>query len=274
MSKIIGDYILKDRIGKGSYADVYRSTHKITGEKYAIKVISKDILIEPKIQNGLESEIQIMKEFSHVNIVKLHEYFSSEKNFYLVQELCNGGDLNKFIRKHKRLDENLSQSFLIQLINGISFLQDKNYIHRDLKPANVLLSEFSDHAILKLADFGFAKELSSITSLTQTRCGTPLYMAPEILESRDYDGKADIWSIGCIFYEMLVGTSPFKGINEADLLINIKTKELNVPKDITLSKISIDILIKVCYISFYTYMIYVLIMTHFIFFSLSFFLNL
>ena len=131
----------------------------------------------------------------------------------------------------------------------MSFLQDKNYIHRDLKPANVLLSEFSDRAILKLADFGFAKELT-VTSLTQTRCGTPLYMAPEILECKDYDGKADIWSVGCIFYEMLVGCSPFKGTNEADLLLNIKTKELSIPKEVILSKVSIDILKKVFILNF------------------------
>jgi serine/threonine-protein kinase ULK2 len=175
MSKTVGDYVLKVKIGKGSYADVYQGVHKVTGNKYAIKTISKDILSEPKLLAGLESEIKIMREFNHTNIVRLHEYFSSEKNFYLILELCEGGDLSKFIRKRKRLDEPLAQSFLVQLTNGISFLHEQNFIHRDLKPANVLLSEFSDNAVLKLADFGFARQLS-VASLAQTRCGTPLYM--------------------------------------------------------------------------------------------------
>lgn len=241
--KTVGDYILKEKIGKGSYADVFRGTHRTTGIKYAIKSISKEILSEPKLVAGLESEIKIMREFAHQNIVCLHEYFSSEKNFYLVLELCEGGDLSKFIRKKKRLDERLAHNFLSQITSGLAFLHGKNFIHRDLKPANVLMTESSEGAILKLADFGFAKQLN-VAALAQTRCGTPLYMAPEILESRDYDGKADVWSVGCIFYEMLVGTSPFKGTSEPDLLMNIKTKELNVPKDVILSKVSIEILIK------------------------------
>lgn len=175
MSKTVGDYVLKEKIGKGSYADVYKGTHKVTGERYAIKTISKDILSEPKLLAGLESEIKIMREFKHENIVCLHEYFSSEKNFYLVLELCEGGDLSKFIKKKKRLDERLAHSFLTQITSGLAFLHERNFIHRDLKPANVLLSEFSDNAVLKLADFGFARQLT-VASLAQTRCGTPLYM--------------------------------------------------------------------------------------------------
>jgi serine/threonine-protein kinase ULK/ATG1 len=208
-------------------------------------VISRENLTEPKLVQGLESEIKIMQDFEHENIVRLHEFFSTEKNFYLVLELCMGGDLNKFIRKQplKYLDERVAHGFLLQLANGLAFLQEKNFIHRDLKPANVLLSEFSNHAVLKLADFGFARHLAG-ASLAQTRCGTPLFMAPEILECREYDAKADIWSVGCIFYEMLVGVSPFKGTNENDLLHNIKTKELSVPNHIVITNVSIEILVK------------------------------
>lgn len=175
MSKTVGDYILKEKIGKGSYADVYRGIHKVSRMSYAIKTIFKENLSDPKLLMGLESEIKIMREFKHVNIVQMHEYFSSEKNFYLVLELCEGGDLSKYIKKNKRLSERVAHSFLLQLAEGLSFLQEKNFIHRDLKPANVLLSEFSENATLKLADFGFARHLT-VASLAQTRCGTPLYM--------------------------------------------------------------------------------------------------
>ena len=175
MSKSVGEYILKEKIGKGSYADVYKGFHKVSGLKYAIKTIFKDNLSDPKLLMGLESEIKIMREFNHENIVRLHEYFSSEKNFYLVLELCEGGDLSKYIKKKKQLGERVAHSFLLQLSDGLSFLQEKNFIHRDLKPANVLLSEMSENAVLKLADFGFARHLTT-ASLAQTRCGTPLYM--------------------------------------------------------------------------------------------------
>ena len=175
MYKVVGDYQLTERIGKGNFADVYLGTSQKTGNKYAVKVISKETFNDPRLVAGLDAEIKIMKEFSHKNIVQLYKYFSSEKNYYLVVEYCAGGDLNKYIRSVGRLTEGTALNFLAQLTEGLAFLHEKNFIHRDLKPANVLLSEKSENAILKLADFGFARHLST-ASLAQTRCGTPLYM--------------------------------------------------------------------------------------------------
>lgn len=186
-----------------------------------------------------------MREFTHRNIVQLERYFSSQNNFYLVLDFCAGGDLSKYIKKSQRLRENTAFNFLSQIADGIAFLNERNFIHRDLKSANVLLTEASPNATLKIADFGFARQLQG-DALAGTACGTPLYMAPEILEAREYDAKADIWSIGCIFYEMLAGHCPFSGVNETDLLNNIRTKELRVPSDV--SKVSVGILVKVCFI--------------------------
>lgn len=168
-----------------------------------------------------------MKEFKHPNIVSLLEQFENSKSIFLVLELCNGGDLSNFIRKQdgKKLSEECSIRFLYQLCCGLLFLRENNIIHRDLKPANILLTEKSENAILKLADFGFARMLES-SSLAHTHCGTPLYMAPEIFELKDYDNKADIWSIGCIFYEMLFGFPPYSGLNHKDLLNNIRNKSI------------------------------------------------
>lgn len=172
----MGDYQLKEKIGKGNFADVYLGVHRATGAKFAIKAISKELFVEPKLLAGLESEIRIMKDLIHPNIIQLFKYFSSEKNFYLVVEFCAGGDLSKYIRKHTKLSEITALNFLYQLSEGIHFLHENRFIHRDLKPANVLLCEAADDAIiLKLADFGFARTLN-IAALAQTRCGTPLYM--------------------------------------------------------------------------------------------------
>lgn len=175
MFKQVGDYELKNRIGRGNYADVYLGVHVKTREQYAIKVIAKEKFSHPKLIAGLESEVKIMKEFNHRNILSLKKYFSSANNFYLVMEYCAGGDLNKFIKKVGRLREEHAFNFLAQLAEGIAFLNEQGFIHRDLKTANVLLTEETVRATLKIADFGFARQLQS-DALAQTPCGTPLYM--------------------------------------------------------------------------------------------------
>ena len=173
----------------------------------------------------------------------------------------------KFIKYRTRVEESVAQSFLRQLSDGLNFLNQKNIVHRDLKPANILLSENSDFAILKFADFGFAKHLEE-AALTQTQCGTPLYMvlcivlhyfysfrcyaldivycsssqAPEIFEMRDYDATVDIWSVGGIFYEMLTGSVPYKGSNPRELYANIKSKPLSIPLQLSLTKESVILL--------------------------------
>jgi serine/threonine-protein kinase ULK/ATG1 len=111
-----------------------------------------------------------------------------------------------------------------------------------VKPNNLLFADGS-LTTLRLCDFGFAWRRGDETC--KLTCGTPLYMAPEILEARSYDSRADVWSVGCIFFEMLTGSPPFNGTNQGDLLNNIKTKELNVPKGVTISRQSVEILIKV-----------------------------
>ena len=210
MSKIVGNYELTLKLGSGSYAQVFRCIHMKTGEPYAIKAISKGItpllpckltictwasdcfltprrvslsatlytlstgkVGDPKLMENLEQEISIMRDYLHPNIVQLYEHFSSSRYIYLVLELCPGGDLSKFIKKFHRIEEVIAQGFLRQLSDGLHFLQEKNVIHRDLKPANVLLSESSNHAVLKIADFGFAKHLVE-ASMAQTPCGSPL----------------------------------------------------------------------------------------------------
>jgi serine/threonine protein kinase len=147
-----------------------------------------------------------------------------------------------------RLDESLAVKFLSQLTSGLLFLSEKNIIHRDLKPANILLNEDSENAILKIADFGFARQLSEAAAMVSTQCGTPLYMAPEIFDQNDYDSKADVWSTGCVFYEMLVGKPPFEGANPKDLLKNIKTKALSMPKEIVVSKAVVLLLRQVLHV--------------------------
>ena len=118
-NRIVGDYLIAEKIGKGSFADVYNCKHEPTGKKYALKIVNREHLMqlgEPRLITGLESEIKFMKDLDHENIVRLNEFFSTDKNFYLVLELCLGGDLNKYIRKKKKLDEKVAMGFLLQIV--------------------------------------------------------------------------------------------------------------------------------------------------------------
>lgn len=169
--------LVVQKLGHGSYADVFKGIHLPTNQRFAVKAISKERIGDRRLQENLTTEIAIMRDMRHINIVGLYNTFENSKYIFLVLELCRGGDLSTFIKKSvsRRLDESIAQSFLKQLADGLHFLSERNIIHRDLKPANVLLSEPSEFAILKLADFGFAKHLAE-ASLAHTQCGSPLYM--------------------------------------------------------------------------------------------------
>lgn len=238
-----GNYKLTQKLGKGSFASVFKAIDERTGEIVAIKVISIERLgNDQRLHQNLMSEIDIMKNYIHPCICQLHENFSNSKHISLVIQYCAGGDLQKFIRKSTRLSEGLTRKFLVQLAAGLEFLHEKNIIHRDIKSQNILLSEASSNAQLKIADFGFAKHLEE-AAMAHSVCGTPLYMAPEVFDKHQYDSKVDIWSMGCVVYEMLTGSPPFRGSNPVELFANIRdAKALNIPQDITVSEDMMNIL--------------------------------
>ena len=176
MSKTVGNYVIETKIGAGNYATVYKAVHKINHDIFAIKMIAKEKLgNDERLYANLESEIMIMRDYIHPNVVRLYENLTSGRNIYLILEYCPGGDLYRFIRKHKHLSDTIAKHFFVQLVDGLTFLHSKNVIHRDIKPQNLLLNEFSENAIIKIADFGFAKSLTEV-AMAHTQCGTPLYM--------------------------------------------------------------------------------------------------
>lgn len=236
MSKQVGNYSisLSSRLGKGAFAEVYEARRIDTHEEYAIKQIDRSKLLNHKVQEGLESEIEIMRGCTHENIVCLYDHFTTARHVYLVLELCKGGDLHNFINRYKRLEEPVVRRFLLQLESGLVFLAERNFLHRDIKPQNILLSEFSTRAILKLADFGMARALAG-AALAHTHCGSPLYMAPEILSNKEYNAKADLWSVGCVVFEMLTGATPYTGTSPMSLLNNILREKLVFPNSISVS---------------------------------------
>jgi len=220
---MVGPYEVKERIGKGSFATVWRGAHSTTNEKVAIKGIN---LQKANIKETacINSEISILRALNHPNIVRLLDFQRTRRHIYLIMEYCSGGDLSKYIQKCGRVSEDHSRMLLRQLASGLECLREKKLMHRDLKPANLLIENEGsnpENIVLKIADFGFARHIGAM-EVAETLCGTPLYMAPEILEFKPYNTAAELWSVGAILYEMVTGKPPFKASNQNQLLTKIK----------------------------------------------------
>ncbi|KAL4427734.1 hypothetical protein ABPG75_001832 [Micractinium tetrahymenae] len=228
--RLVGRWALSTHIGAGSFAIVWRARHVDTGAEAAIKEINLSKL-NSKLRQSLESEVSILKRVRHGNIVTLLEVIEEEGRLFLVMEYCAGGDLAHFLRRVKRVPEAVARHLMRQLAAGLREMWAHHLVHRDLKPQNLLLSASAPDATLKIADFGFARNLQP-QGLAETLCGSPLYMAPEILHFHKYDAKADLWSIGTILYELVVGRPPFTGANQFQLLRCIERNEARVPEGI------------------------------------------
>ncbi|WAR02981.1 UNC51-like protein [Mya arenaria] len=218
--EIIGDYEYskKDLIGHGAFAVVFKGRLRKRPEKtVAIKSITKKNIA--KSQNLLSKEIKILKELSslhHENVVQLMECKETTNHVYLVMEYCNGGDLADYLQAKGTLSEDTISYFLKQIGAAMRALKDKDIVHRDMKPQNILLcfppgskNPPAAQISLKIADFGFARFLEDGV-MAATLCGSPMYMAPEVIMSLQYDAKADLWSIGTIVFQCLTGKAPFQ----------------------------------------------------------------
>ncbi|CAL8343217.1 unnamed protein product [Lota lota] len=207
------EFSRKDLIGHGAFAVVFKGRHKEKRDcEVAIKCINKKNLA--KSQALLGKEIKILKELKHENIVGLLDYQEIGGCVYLVMEYCNGGDLAEYLHARRTLSEDTIRLFLQQISRAMKILQSRGIIHRDLKPQNILLCSppgrrsSPNSTCLKIADFGFARHLQTNT-MAATLCGSPMYMAPEVIMSQNYDAKADLWSIGTVVYQCLTGKAPF-----------------------------------------------------------------
>mgnify|MGYP003389021956 CR=1 FL=1 len=222
--------IYKKRIGKGAFSTVYKGYNKITKLPVAIKEITLDTLNKHK--KMFKRETDIMMKLKHPNIITLYDTLIDEntENVYLIMDYYSRGDFSNFLRK-RPLKEKYAVKYLKQLSEGLKYLLSNNIIHRDLKPQNILITDIGD---IKITDFGFARYFDN-DLLIQTICGSPLYMAPEIMKSQKYDYKSDLWSVGIIFYEMLVGNTPFKSKNIYELIRRIENEEVKVPSKFKLS---------------------------------------
>ncbi|KAG0172611.1 hypothetical protein DFQ28_010187 [Apophysomyces sp. BC1034] len=233
--KDIGDYWLGKTLGRGSSGRVKLGIHKVTGEKVAVKIISKSHLASnASIERAVKREIAVMKLINHPNIMSLIDVIdlADSPNLYLILEYVQGGELFEYLVSQGRLPEQEARKYLQQIIFGLDYCHRHLICHRDLKPENLLLDKDKN---IKIADFGMAS-LQPAGSLLETSCGSPHYASPEIVNGVPYDGSAsDIWSCGIILYALICGHLPFDDDNIRQLLNKVKVGKYKMPDHVSYS---------------------------------------
>ena len=226
------DYVinLDEKIGHGAFSKVYKA--KYNGQLVAAKLITTSKM-KKQVINQLDRElkiIEILTEYPHQNILKYYKVEKLQNYIIILMEICEGGELKKKIEGC--LTEATVKNYVKQLVRAYLHILKFSIVHRDLKPTNILVSK---EGILKLIDFGLSKVLS--TDMTATICGSPLYMAPEILYKQDYDSNADIWSLGILVYEMTYGFTPFSESHDIkSLKFNIIKSKIPFPQVNTMNE--------------------------------------
>ena len=240
-TKKVGNYIISEQIGIGTFSKVTKAFHTLTGETVAVKILDKSKIKDNIDIERISREIEILKSISHPNIAQLYESNSTIHNFYLIMEYIEGGDLCDYISKNLCLDEKTSCHFFRQLISVIEYLFDMGITHRDIKPENILLDASQKN--IKVIDFGLSNYCAD-TELLKSACGSPCFASPEMLSGLPYNGiTTDIWSSGIVLYSMLVGTLPFDDQELNALYEQIKVGTFYIPS--TLSLQAIDFLKKI-----------------------------
>ncbi|KAF4380589.1 hypothetical protein F8388_009714 [Cannabis sativa] len=227
---LFGKYEVGRLLGCGAFAKVHHARDVRSGQSVAIKIINKKKLATPNLRSNAKREISVMKRLRHPNIVKLHEVLASKTKIYFVMEFVKGGELFAKVAKG-RFSEDLSRKYFRQLISAVGYCHSRGIFHRDLKPENLLLDENGN---LKVSDFGLsaiADDQIRSDGLLHTLCGTPAYVAPEILNQRGYDGaKIDVWSCGVVLFVLTAGYLPFNDGNLMALYKKIYKGEYRCPR--------------------------------------------
>ena len=264
MSQNFMDYEYKELIGKGSYGEVYLAIKKGTNQKLAIKKINKQKIQSSKKINSMMSEITILHMLNHPNIVKFYSWAQSENNYYIATEYVNGGDLAKCLKKYKEkfntpFPEIIVKYLMKQILEALNYLHKNKIVHRDLKLENIMVNFDNQKdkddlnmlkAKVKLIDFGVARHLNK-KDLLKSAVGTLINMDPAIVENyrnivlnrkkktiNEYDEKCDIWSVGTVCYELIIGNKIFEANNLEDLWDKIQEGRYKIPKSLSVESIS------------------------------------
>uniref|UniRef100_A0A182KE01 Protein kinase domain-containing protein n=1 Tax=Anopheles christyi TaxID=43041 RepID=A0A182KE01_9DIPT len=239
MPSIDDKYVIKELLGTGAFSEVRLCEHKETAQQYAVKIIDKKALKGK--EDSLENEIRVLKRFSarrsdgsgvqtpvpafggprfaHPNIVQLLETFEDKSKVYLIMELVTGGELFDRIVEKGSYTERDASNLIRQVLEAVDYMHEQGVVHRDLKPENLLYYSPAEDSKIMISDFGLSKMEDS--GFMATACGTPGYVAPEVLAQKPYGKAVDVWSIGVISYILLCGYPPFYDENDANLFAQI-----------------------------------------------------
>lgn len=226
---LLGRFELGKLLGHGTFAKVHHARNIKTGEGVAIKIINKEKILKSGLVSHIKREISILRRVRHPNIVELFEVMATKTKIYFVMEFVRGGELFKKVAKG-RLKEEVARKYFQQLICAVEFCHSRGVFHRDLKPENLLLDLDGN---LKVADFGLSAVSDQIRQdgLFHTFCGTPAYVAPEVLGRKGYDGaKVDIWSCGIVLFVLMAGYLPFHDLNVMAMYKKIYKGEFRCPR--------------------------------------------
>ncbi|KAF3321286.1 CBL-interacting protein kinase 9-like isoform X1 [Carex littledalei] len=225
----VGPYELGKTVGEGSFAKVKFAKNVQTGDCFAIKILDKNQVLQHKMVENIKREISTMKLIKHPNVVQLHEVLASKTKIYIVLDYVDGGELFDKIVEQGRLKEDDARRYFHQLINAVDYCHSRGVYHRDLKPENLLLDSYG---VLKVSDFGLSAFAPQVQNgMLHTACGTPNYVAPEVLTGKGYDGTAsDIWSCGVILFVLMAGYLPFDEANLMQLYKKIFKASYSFPE--------------------------------------------
>ncbi|KAJ4455599.1 putative SNF1-related protein kinase catalytic subunit alpha KIN10 [Paratrimastix pyriformis] len=222
----IGNYILKETLGRGTFGKVKLAEHQLTGHKVAVKILNRKKIRSLNMDAKVRREISIMKLFAHPHVIRLYEVIGTERNIFMIMQYVSGGEMFDYIIKRGKLHEDQARRFFQQIISGVEYCHRHMVVHRDLKPENLLLDE---NCNVKIADFGLSNMMRDGDFLS-TSCGSPNYAAPEVVAGKLYVGPGvDIWSCGVILYALLCARLPFDDSNMEALFQKIKTGSYVLP---------------------------------------------
>lgn len=225
----MNQYDIGNILGKGAFSIVYQATQKSTGQEFAVKIIRKESLgLDQRAQMRIDREVEILTKVNHPNIVRLYDLIESETRLYLIMELVTGGELFDKIVAKGYYSEKDACLVIKNVVSAIKYLHEQRIAHRDLKPENLLLKGKDDTHVM-ISDFGLSRVLGD-SSMAYTACGTPYYVAPEVVSGKGYGKEVDLWSIGVIAYFLLAGFPPFMGDTLPEIVEQILNADYDFPE--------------------------------------------
>jgi serum/glucocorticoid-regulated kinase 2 len=217
-------------IGKGSYAKVLLVQRNDTGDLNAMKILKKEMVEKKNQEKHIRVERHILSEIDHPFVIKFHGSFQNEKKLFFVLEYCRGGELFNLLAKKRRFSEDQTRFYAAQIVLALEHLHNQDIVYRDLKPENVLIDE---KGYIRITDFGLSRTGVKDASGARSICGTPEYLAPEIVLRLEYGKAVDWWTLGSIIYEMLVGAPPFYVESRPELFERIKFDNPKFPSSLS-----------------------------------------